>query len=212
MTAFDDDPGSNGELDISVVHPSHIGPQYFDVYPVEGEDKTVNVKLELEIDRESLLLTTPNTAIVLGNVYRWICLDTSSIQGEQLWEINDHPCPMSVLFPGNTIFFKVTVKAEDRGQPPLSTTCFLLVEVLDVNDNKPIFDENAYETIISKDKGNGQRIIRVFAVDDDEGDNAVVSYAIQGVNPSCPNCFVINQGTGWITKGSGTLNPVSLQS
>jgi hypothetical protein len=115
--------------------------------------------------------------------------------------------PRDVLvLGGNSLKFRLTVKVEDEGQPPLSTNCFMLVDVIDANDNKPIFDQNAYSTQILRTISPTKRVIRVFALDDDAGQNAQVSYSIQEVSPSCENCFTIETESGWIRKGSGALS------
>ena len=42
----------------------------------------------------------------------------------------------------------VTVKASDRGKPPLEDVCTIAVTIKDVNDNPPIFDRANYEILV----------------------------------------------------------------
>ena len=42
----------------------------------------------------------------------------------------------------------VTVKASDRGKPPLEDVCTVSVTIKDVNDNPPIFDRANYEILV----------------------------------------------------------------
>ena len=53
-----------------------------------------------------------------------------------------------------------------------------------------------------------ERVIRIFAVDDDKDDNAVVTYSIFVEDATCPACFNMDPTTGWIVRGTGTLPPV----
>jgi hypothetical protein len=135
--------------------------------------------------------------------------DDKSVDLKSLREIDREDLltqrPNEVLVLGNTVKFRVTVKVEDEGQPPLSTNCFLLVDIIDQNDNIPIFDEANYKTTILRNTNYDDRVIRVFALDDDDGDNAVVTYAIEGSEPSCDNCFTIDSSSGWISRGPGNI-------
>ncbi|CAK1600650.1 unnamed protein product [Parnassius mnemosyne] len=56
---------------------------------------------------------------------------------------------------------KLTVVATDRGSPPLSSTATLLVTVLDVNDNEPIFDQSFYNVTVSESEAVGSCILKV---------------------------------------------------
>ena len=42
----------------------------------------------------------------------------------------------------------VTVKASDRGKPPLEDVCTIAVTIKDINDNPPIFDRANYEILV----------------------------------------------------------------
>lgn len=44
--------------------------------------------------------------------------------------------------------FNLTVVATDQGRPPLSGTADLIITVIDVNDNRPVFVRPANGTII----------------------------------------------------------------
>ena len=91
------------------------------------------------------------------------------------------------------------MRIEDKGEPnKLSTTCFFFVVIEDVNDNAPRFDEQSYETMIASDTPVNSRVLRVYAIDDDEGMNAEVEYTIDRQDPNCLNCLRIDAKHGWI--------------
>ena len=52
------------------------------------------------------------------------------------------------------------------------------------------------------------QIVRVIAIDDDKGDNGLVTYSI--TNPiDCDNCFRVDATTGWISINSAIPDNVS---
>ncbi|XP_014468281.1 PREDICTED: protein dachsous [Dinoponera quadriceps] len=75
----------------------------------------------------------------------------------------------------------------------LSANLSLSVEVQDVNDNPPRFERNEYHVEVPEGAKLDSQILQVTAVDLDTGNNARVSYRLQG-SPA----FRINPNTGWI--------------
>jgi len=75
---------------------------------------------------------------------------------------------------------RVTVIATDRGSPALSSRADLVLEVSDVNDNAPVFEEAAYSAYVPENNAAGEPVLRVSARDADAGANGRVSYALAG--------------------------------
>ncbi|XP_037070379.1 protein dachsous-like [Pollicipes pollicipes] len=73
---------------------------------------------------------------------------------------------------------RVTVVATDGGSPPLSATASVLVTIVDVNDNEPVFDQSFYNVSVAEDQSVGHCILKVSATDPDCGVNAQVNYSI----------------------------------
>lgn len=57
--------------------------------------------------------------------------------------------------------YYITVEAWDSGNPPLSTATMVVIELMDVNDNAPTFDQEVYNVLISEDASVGQTVTRV---------------------------------------------------
>ncbi|XP_057704908.1 cadherin-23 isoform X1 [Corythoichthys intestinalis] len=74
--------------------------------------------------------------------------------------------------------FNLTVVATDQGRPPLWSTADLMITVIDVNDNRPVFIRPANGTIIhiSEEQPPGLPVYEVYATDSDEGVNGEVRY------------------------------------
>ncbi|XP_074772404.1 protocadherin gamma-B5-like [Athene noctua] len=75
---------------------------------------------------------------------------------------------------------RVTVVARDRGSPALSGRAALVLEVSDVNDNAPVFEEAAYSAYVAENNAAGAPVLRVRARDADAGANGRVSYWLAG--------------------------------
>lgn len=57
--------------------------------------------------------------------------------------------------------YSLTIRANDRGTPSLSSTVVATVTVDDLNDNKPIFTENVYTSKIKESVGVGTYVLKV---------------------------------------------------
>ncbi|NXD74611.1 PCDG9 protein, partial [Eolophus roseicapillus] len=75
---------------------------------------------------------------------------------------------------------RVTVVARDKGSPALSSSMVLMLEVSDVNDNAPVFEEAAYSAYVAENNAGGALVLRVSARDADSGSNGRVSYSLEG--------------------------------
>ncbi|XP_071615300.1 protocadherin gamma-B5-like [Heliangelus exortis] len=75
---------------------------------------------------------------------------------------------------------RVRVVARDRGSPSLWSSAELVLEVSDVNDNAPVFEEAAYSAYVSENNAAGAAVVRMVARDADAGANGRVSYWLAG--------------------------------
>uniref|UniRef100_A0AAZ3R6H2 Cadherin domain-containing protein n=1 Tax=Oncorhynchus tshawytscha TaxID=74940 RepID=A0AAZ3R6H2_ONCTS len=72
--------------------------------------------------------------------------------------------------------FSLTVIAEDRGTPSLSTIKHFTVHLLDENDNAPRFQKGRYEVFRSENNAPGAYLTSLLATDPDLDANSQVSY------------------------------------
>ncbi|XP_040889470.1 cadherin EGF LAG seven-pass G-type receptor 2 [Toxotes jaculatrix] len=93
--------------------------------------------------------------------------------------------------------YTLRIRAQDGGRPPLSNISGLVtVQVLDVNDNAPIFVSTPFQATVLENVPLGYSIIHIQAVDADSGDNSRLEYRLTETTPNFP--FTINNSTGWI--------------
>ncbi|XP_078268421.1 protocadherin-11 X-linked isoform X2 [Rhinoraja longicauda] len=92
------------------------------------------------------------------------------------------------------------VKAADGGRPQRTSVARVTINVVDVNDNSPVFvypPSNFSYELVSTSANPGSVVGKVFAIDNDTGMNAELRYSI--VSGNSRGLFAINPMTGNIT-------------
>ncbi|NWR80080.1 PCDC2 protein, partial [Centropus unirufus] len=74
--------------------------------------------------------------------------------------------------------YNITVTATDSGSPPLSSQKVIHVEISDINDNPPRFEEPEYSVYIPENNPIGALLCTIKATDPDVAENAYVSYSL----------------------------------
>uniref|UniRef100_A0AAQ4QHE9 Cadherin domain-containing protein n=1 Tax=Gasterosteus aculeatus aculeatus TaxID=481459 RepID=A0AAQ4QHE9_GASAC len=93
----------------------------------------------------------------------------------------------------------LVLTALDGGKPPKTGNMTIVVNVLDVNDNTPIFSKDVYSVTLSENAPIGTTVVQVNATDLDEGKNGEVYYSFgNSVSNELFTLFDINTATGEI--------------
>ncbi|XP_039319215.2 cadherin EGF LAG seven-pass G-type receptor 1 isoform X4 [Saimiri boliviensis] len=111
--------------------------------------------------------------------------------------------------------YSLSIKAQDGGRPPLiNSSGVVSVQVLDVNDNEPIFVSSPFQATVLENVPLGYSVVHIQAVDADSGENARLRYrlvdtasAFLGGGSAGPKNpvpapdfpFQIHNSSGWIT-------------
>lgn len=93
--------------------------------------------------------------------------------------------------------YNLTIRAVDHGLPrSLSSSCFVEIEVLDVNENlhRPVFTEFVYDAGVMEGAAVGTSVVTLTASDKDLGRDGVVRYHIH--EGSGLGVFTIDEETG----------------
>ncbi|XP_048058585.1 protocadherin alpha-5-like isoform X31 [Megalobrama amblycephala] len=94
---------------------------------------------------------------------------------------------------------KLLLTALDGGKPPMSGSIEILINVLDINDNAPVFTKETYTVTLNENAPVGTTILQVNATDLDEGKNGELIYALgNNVNNNLRRLFEVNSVTGEI--------------
>ncbi|XP_059845899.1 protocadherin-10-like [Hypanus sabinus] len=95
--------------------------------------------------------------------------------------------------------FQLVLTAFDGGKPPRSGTTQITISVLDINDNAPVFEKNVYTASLVENAPLGTLVIRIKAVDLDQGTNAEVKYSFANrVSGQVRELFSLDPETGEI--------------
>ncbi|XP_065705048.1 protocadherin beta-15-like [Patagioenas fasciata] len=93
----------------------------------------------------------------------------------------------------------LSVTAADAGSPPLTTTQTFTVDISDVNDNAPVFNQTLYVMYVHENNVPTVLVGAVSAADADVGPNAKVTYSLVTAHPTeqhpC-SCISVNSENG----------------
>ncbi|XP_039632257.1 protocadherin alpha-C2-like [Polypterus senegalus] len=95
--------------------------------------------------------------------------------------------------------YNITIMVKDRGTPPLSNRRTISINLIDVNDNPPLFLHELYKISVSENNIPGSLLCSVVAKDPDAEENSVLKYTIQkdgDVNLTLSKLFSINRDNG----------------
>ncbi|XP_074530812.1 protocadherin beta-16-like [Halichoeres trimaculatus] len=89
--------------------------------------------------------------------------------------------------------------AVDGGTPQRSGTVNIDINVLDVNDNIPVFNQSVYKASVTENTIRGTKVITVNATDADTGSNGLISYSLSKTKGGGADIFSIDEKTGTIS-------------
>ncbi|XP_076362796.1 protein dachsous-like isoform X2 [Tachypleus tridentatus] len=93
--------------------------------------------------------------------------------------------------------FSLQVAATHRDTPTLNATSEVIIQVLDINDNPPLFNQSQYEVFLSELAPVGTTVLTLMTSDKDETDHNQVTYKITSGN--IENKFQLHPSSGVIT-------------
>ncbi|XP_072256775.1 protocadherin alpha-5-like isoform X3 [Pyxicephalus adspersus] len=91
----------------------------------------------------------------------------------------------------------LTLTAYDGGKPRLSGTTQIIIDVEDVNDNAPSFDQPFYQASVIENAPKGSLVFTLNATDSDQGTNAEIVYKFSNmVLEEVSKIFTLDPHTG----------------
>ncbi|RDD47003.1 Protocadherin-like protein [Trichoplax sp. H2] len=103
-----------------------------------------------------------------------------------------------------TTQYWLTIQARDGGTPSRSTTCRTIVQIVDVDDNTPQFEQVVYNTSLPESLPPNSFVTVVRAIDIDSPSNAIVTYSLDPSTITNPPTFSISANDGIVR----TLRPL----
>ncbi|XP_073498304.1 protocadherin-20-like [Phyllobates terribilis] len=95
---------------------------------------------------------------------------------------------------------RMSLIAYDNGFPQLSGSATLVVQIIDVNDNCPVFLTNNVSVTLPRNKSVGDKVVQLQAVDADDGENSVIEYYYSTrVAESIRKRFNLDSSSGLLT-------------
>ncbi|XP_069825500.1 protocadherin gamma-C5-like [Dendropsophus ebraccatus] len=114
---------------------------------------------------------------------------------------NERPSPVLVLDKAldreELAEHRLVLTAMDGGSPPRSGTSLIIVNVIDNNDNAPVFSNSFYKISLKENVQVNTLVIRLNATDKDEGPNGEISYTFEDISSEdITNIFKLDSKTG----------------
>ncbi|NXE32689.1 CAD23 protein, partial [Ptilorrhoa leucosticta] len=91
-----------------------------------------------------------------------------------------------------------TVRASDNGSPRRSAEIPVYLQIVDINDNNPVFSQPSYQKAVFEDVPLGTVVVRVTATDADSGQFALIQYSLSdgegkfGINPNTGDIYILS--------------------
>ncbi|XP_041317962.1 protocadherin beta-15-like [Pyrgilauda ruficollis] len=108
---------------------------------------------------------------------------------------------VSALDREETPQYILSVTAADAGSPPLTSTQTFTVDISDVNDNAPVFNQTSYSMYVRENSVPTVFVGAVSAADADVGLNAKVTYSLapeQGAGRAWCSCISVDSEKGHV--------------
>ncbi|XP_039606214.1 protocadherin-23 [Polypterus senegalus] len=92
--------------------------------------------------------------------------------------------------------YTIIIEAHDLGSPQKTATMELLLNILDENDNSPVFSQNHYWISVSENLEAGSVVLTLTATDEDTGPSGDIMYSLSN---EAQGIFIINNTSGVVS-------------
>ncbi|CAN8208759.1 unnamed protein product [Coccothraustes coccothraustes] len=134
-------------------------------------------------------------SIIGGNAENLFSVEISVLGSETSYKLVGSLVLSSALDRETAASHQLVLLASDHGTPSLNSTATVLITVLDVNDNPPVFSSPEYHVHVKESIPIGSHITEISAKDYDAGTNAEITYAIISGNDRGHFCLDARTGS-----------------
>ncbi|XP_012324907.2 protocadherin Fat 2 isoform X1 [Aotus nancymaae] len=100
----------------------------------------------------------------------------------------------------STKLYQIDVMAHCLQNTDVVSLVSVNIQVIDVNDNRPVFEADPYKAVLTENMPVGTSVIQVTAIDKDTGRDGQVSYRLSAdPGSNVHELFAIDSESGWIT-------------
>lgn len=117
-------------------------------------------------------------SIIDGDAENLFTVETSVMESETSYKLVGNLVLSNILDRETAASHRLILLASDHGMPSLNSTATVLITVLDVNDNPPVFSSPEYHIHVKESTSVHSHVTEVSANDRDVGTNAEITYAI----------------------------------
>ncbi|XP_057327714.1 cadherin-89D isoform X4 [Microplitis mediator] len=194
---------SNTTVTINVRDNDDLGPKFtneiykgkiYESYPFTRDTIHQEISLQVPIhaeDQDRGINTPVKYSIVSGNERGLFQIDSTngSIFLKRAIDLDTE----RLTLPNNT--FTLQIHASQLDNPLKYSFAKVLIEIIDLNDNLPEFEQDHYNISIVENLPNGFSVLQVVAHDRDQGENADFYYQLDDES----GAFAIDGKSGWLT-------------
>ncbi|XP_030595814.1 protocadherin alpha-2-like [Archocentrus centrarchus] len=168
------------------------------------QEKTLNIS-ESSFTGERYLLPMANDADTGSNSVKSYKLSPNEYFSLDVQSVGQHSESAELVLQKSLdrekkSVIRLVLTALDGGKPARSGTLKIVVYVMDINDNSPVFSQPLYQAQVTENAQFQTSIVTVSATDLDEGINSEIVYSfIERGNFNPETVFSINPNTGEIT-------------
>ncbi|KAL4640550.1 protocadherin Fat 1 isoform X2 [Arapaima gigas] len=178
-------------MDIHTIN--RYAPQFSDLFPT-----VIEVKEDLPVGARLVLMTATDADSGFNGKLVYVI---SGGNAESRFIVDMETGWLQVYSPldrETTDHYTLNVTVQDLGIPQKSSSRLLDINILDANDNSPVFLQDSYSVEISENTAIGTEIVQIEATDKDLGVNGKVRYSLVADT----NQFAIDEQTGVVTVKS----------
>ncbi|XP_061644773.1 protocadherin beta-15-like [Phyllopteryx taeniolatus] len=197
-------------FEILLENPMELHPVTIEVLDVNDNAPTFkNHYLQFEITESAAL----GSRFVLDNAHD-ADVDANGVQSYILTP-SDHFLLKQHVNPGGRKYAEMVLQkaldreqqprlslklvAVDGGNPQRSGTVNIEINILDANDNVPVFNQSLYKAKLIENSPKDTHVLTVNATDADSGSNGKVTYSFSKSNAEIADLFHIDEMTGCIS-------------
>ncbi|XP_047017037.1 protocadherin alpha-8 [Ictalurus punctatus] len=177
------------------------------VFP--GKSQTINIAESVMIGAKFPLLGAEDPDIESNSISSYKLSQNVFFSLEVHTDADQGPSAELVLMKNldreKQSIVRLVLTAVDGGKPPRSGTAEIIVNILDANDNAPVFSKTVYKVLVQENVTAGTSILKLNATDIDEGVNSDLTYSFKQGQKGISDKFAIDASTGYISV-IGTLD------